>query len=325
MKIPEDQVAEAVKIWGYTPREARFLWLVTAFGGHFIREQYRLYCDLDRGKTDQTLSDKLLHLAHVTGGWKWGRKRQTFRYHVHARPLYRVFGRENSSHRKPTASNATIAIRVATLDFVLGELEPDYLLTDQDRLGYLKASHGITDASLIPSRTYPARGSKGTTPAVTVPFPDRFPMSVLNGTVTFSFVDAPDDGLQPFETHLVRYAPLIQALKTPARFVFISGIEAKIARAEGAFRAALATPQQQLTPELLRYFTLEDHFVRKDFTGLRKRDYDERLDLAKQFGGSEYRKLFDRWRSGTITPESSTNPQAQPPSFSTFHARSLDA
>jgi hypothetical protein len=323
MKIPEEAVRFAVQAWGYTPREAQFLWIVTAFSGHFIREQYARSAELERGWADHHLAETLLKNGHTTGAYAWGKNRRTQRYHIHARALYRAFGRENSNHRKATTSNSTIAVRIAALDFVLQEVQADYLLSDQDRLQYLREAHGITDQSLIPSRTYPARGPKGTTPAVTVPFPDRFPMSVSNDTVTFSFIDAPDDSLQPFEAHVARYAPLMAALKTPARFVFVSGIGPKIERAEKVFRSVLAQPEEALSPELLRHFTLEERFLRKDFDGLHKRDYDERADLAKAFAGAHYKKLFERWRSGGMASHTSSNTTPYTPSFLTVDAPSL--
>jgi hypothetical protein len=326
MKIPEQQIEEACRIWGYTPKEARFLWIVTAFGGHFIRAQYRRHTDTARGREDQALCEKLLGHGHVAGAYPWGNQQRTDRYHVYGRPLYRVFGRENSSNRKAPASNSTIAVRVATLDFVLGEQDADYLLTDSDRIAFLRDVHGIADTSLIPTRIYPPRGRGSATPEARVLFPDRFPMSVAaDGTVTFSFVDAPEDSLQPFETHLARYAPLADALKGPVRVVFVSGVASKLARAETAFRRVWGSPGEEISAELLRYFELEDRFLRKDYVGLRKRDYDERADLAKRFAGEQNRKLFDRWRSGGVARRIEGDLPAVPPAFSAVRAGSLDA
>jgi hypothetical protein len=324
MRIPEEEVRYAVQAWGYTPREAQFLWIVTAFSGHFLREQYRRYCDISRGKADHGFAERLLRNAHVAGVYAWGKNRRTQRYHVHAKALYRAFGRENSNHRKAPSGNATITVRIAALDFVLSELEPEYLLSVEERLGYLRDVQGVSEGHLIPSRSYPPRGPKGTTPAVSVPFPDRFPMSVASdGTPTFSFIDVPDDGLQPFEAHLVRYAPLLAALKTPARFAFVSGVETKLARAERCFSSVLEGPREPLSTELLRYFALEDRFLRQDFAGLRKRDYDEHCDLAKQFAGPRYRKLFELWRSGVLAQDGSSSGGVGMPSFVAVHAPSL--
>ena len=209
MRIPEDEIREASETWGYTPREAQFLFLVTAFGGHFIREQYNRFIGVGTGTPDQVLCRKLLATGHAPAAFVWGRRHRTDRYHVSGRALYRTFGRENSTNRKAPKSNSTIAVRIAMLDLVLSEPDAEYFLSDQDRLGYLRDVHGIDDPALVPHRVYPARGPQGTTPPVSVPFPDRFPMGVASdGTPTFTFVDAPDDGLQPFETHVARYAEI---------------------------------------------------------------------------------------------------------------------
>ncbi len=326
MKIPEEEIALAMQAWGYTRRDAEFLWIVTAFSGHFVREQYRRYCDVCRGKADHGFAERLLKNGHVAGVYAWGTNRRTQRYHVHARALYRAFGRENSNHRKAPASNATIAVRLAALDFVLGEPDAHYLLSDEERLAYLQHVHGVTSPHLVPSRTYPPRGAKGTTPAVTVPFPDRFPMSVdADGTATFTFIDVPDDSLQPFEAHVARYAPLLSSLKAPARFVFVSAVESKRVRAQGVFLSAFARPAAEMTPELVRYFELEERFSRQDLAGMRKRDYDERADLAKEYSGPDYRKLFDLWRSGGVRGEITSSSTQVSPSFATADAPSLHA
>ncbi len=325
MRIPEEEVQFAVQAWGYTPREARFLWIVTGFSGHFIREQYARFAEVGRGRPDHDLAEKLLTTGHCPAAYAWGNRQRTQRFHVQGRPLYRAFGRENSNHRKATTSNSTIAVRIAALDFVLGELEARYFLTVEERLAYLRETHGVTDPALIPTRAYPARGARGTTPAQVVAFPDRVPMSVRDdGTVTFSYVDAPDDGLQPFETHVARYAPLLSALRTSYRFVFVSGIRPKIERAESVFRAGLSQADEPLTPELLRYFSLEDRFLRQDFEGMRKRDFDERVDLAKKYEAPAYQKLFPRWRAGQVHASRSTSVPRNEGSFEGVYACSLD-
>jgi hypothetical protein len=325
MQVPEDPIRQACETWGYTPREAQFLWLVTAFGGHFIREQYNRFIGVGTGTPDQVLCRKLLSTGHAAAAFVWGRRHRTDRYHVCGRALYRVFGRENSTNRKAPKSNSAIAVRVAMLDLVLAEPDVEFLLSDQDRLDYLRDIHGITDPSLVPTRVYPARGPLGTTPATNVLFPDRFPMGIAKDkTPAFSFVDAPEDGLQPFETHVARYAPLLLALKTRARFVFVSGVETKIARAQVAFRRAFEAPPQEITALLLRYFTLEDRIRRKDFAGLLKRDYVERAELANRFTGARYESLFERWRSGGHPGEGTTPLHVEAPEFSTLSAPSLD-
>ena len=119
--------------------------------------------------------------------------------------------------------------------------------------------------------------------------------------------------------------PSPAALKTPVRFVFVSGVPSKIARSEEVFRRVCGAPDEEIPADLLRYFELEERFLRKDYAGLRKRDYDERADLAKRFSGEQYRKLFDRWRSGGVAQGRQADRPTVAPAFSTFLAESLDA
>jgi hypothetical protein len=326
MEIPRDHISAAIETFGYAEREARFLWTVTAISGHFLRAQWRQFADVDgRGRTDQQLIDRLLSNGHATGY----AYRNVQLYHVTSRPLYRTFGRENSNHRRQP-SGTLIAQRLGALDYVIAHQDAQYLLTEADLTSYFRDQHSVTDTTVLPERTYPARGSSR--PAVHVYFPDRFPLTTTGNETVFTYLDAPADSFVPFRTHLRTYGPLFAALKDSWRFVYVSGKEYKLAEAERVFRETLAATAQAAgttDPDLLRYFDLELRVERKEFATLRKAHLEERARLKERYDAPKYRTLYEQWRrkdSSSPDPDTAkppTDPLIRCAGFLTFKAASL--
>jgi hypothetical protein len=326
MEIPKEHITAAVETFGYSEREGSFLWTVTAFSGHFLRAQWRQFAGVDsRGKADQQLIDRLLSNGHATGY----AYRNVQLYHVTSKPLYRTFGRENSNHRRQPSA-ALITQRLGALDYVIAHQDSQYLLTEADLTRYFREEHGVSDAMVLPKRTYPARGS--TRPPVDVFFPDRSPLQAAGKETVFTYIDAPADSFVPFRTHLRTYAPLFAALKDSWRFVFVSGKQHKLAEAERVFRetlAASAQPPDAMDPDLLRYFDLEMRVERKEFATLRKAHLEERARLKERYDAPKYRTLYEQWRrkgSSTLdpdTPKPPTDILIRCAAFVTFKAASL--
>ena len=319
MKIPEDEVQAAVEAFGYSPREARFLWLVTAFSGHLLRSQWLRFAHIPPGRGAQQLLDRLLDNGHASAYDHHGHHR----YHVFGKPLYRIFGRENSNHRRrPSAS--LLSQRLGSLDFALANLDADFLLTEAERKAFCQESLGITDPGVLPRRTYFMHGKRG--PATDVSFPDRFPMAGNAQEVVFTYADSPLDTLVSFRTHLLFYAPLFAALRTPWRFVFISGREYKIRAAERVFCDSLSRLSSLGSgtndPDLLRYFELELRVEKKEWDTLLKAELLERANLKARYSAPKYGRLYEEWRAGKLTParETASTPLSHLREFSTFLA-----
>jgi hypothetical protein len=323
--MEKEHITAAVEMFGYSEREARFLWTVTAFSGHFLRAQWRDFAGIDSyGKADQQLIDRLLANGHATGY----AYRSVQLYHVTSKPLYRTFGRENSNHRRQPSSTL-ITQRLGALDYVIAHQDSQYLLTEADRTDYFRDRHGVIDTTLLPERSYPPRGS--TRPPVHVFFPDRFPLTTAGSETVFTYIDAPADSFVPFRTHLCAYRPLFAALKDSWRLVYVSGKQHKLAEAERVFRETLrSAPVADATdPDLLRLFDLELRVERKEFATLRKAHLEERARLKERYDAPKYRTLYEQWRrrgSSTVDPDTAktpTDPLIRCAAFSTFKAPSL--
>jgi hypothetical protein len=322
MQIPEEHVQAAVEAFGYSPREARFLWLVTAFSGHLLRSQWCRFASIPLGRGAQQLLDRLLDNGHANAYDHNGHHR----YHVFGKPLYRVFGRENSNHRRrPSAT--LLSQRLGSLDFALANLDVPFLLTEAERRSFCEETLGIADPAVLPRRTYYMHGKRG--PATDVLFPDRFPMAGDSREVVFTYADSPLDSLVSFRSHLRLYGPLLSALRTPWRFVFISGRDYKIKAAERVFHDTLAGTSPSLhgtsDPDLLRYFELELRVEKKEWATLLQTELVDRANLKARYSAPKYAQLYDEWRAGKLqpAPEPLSSPLAHLREFSTFLAPTL--
>src|SRR5262249_7882251 len=122
-----------VDAFGYTEREARFLYLVATFGGHFFRAQYLRFCNISRaGSPDSALVRKLVDHGHATA-YEWDSRK--VRFHLTHRRVYRLLGSEHTTNRKQS-SNALINVRLAGLDSLLDNIESNFLADEQQRVRF---------------------------------------------------------------------------------------------------------------------------------------------------------------------------------------------
>ena len=64
MIIPEDKI-EALKVFGYTEEEARFLYLVAIHSGYFLARQFLGFVGAKRGYRSHSLNQKLISQSHA--------------------------------------------------------------------------------------------------------------------------------------------------------------------------------------------------------------------------------------------------------------------
>src|SRR5258708_40187173 len=98
MKIQQEAM-EDVAQFGYTPREAEFLYIVAVHSGFFLQRQFTQFVDVaGRGPATYFIK-KAIQKQHVREHLP---ERGTQKiYHVFSRSLYAAFGKENSRHRRP--------------------------------------------------------------------------------------------------------------------------------------------------------------------------------------------------------------------------------
>src|SRR5215472_8349703 len=106
MNIPQEKT-EALKAFGYTEAEARFLYIVATHSGYFLARQFLNFVGAKRG----------------------------YRTHSLAQKLYARIGHENLRNRRRHRLEA-IRTRLLGLDFILANQEYQYLETEGEKVAY---------------------------------------------------------------------------------------------------------------------------------------------------------------------------------------------
>jgi hypothetical protein len=199
---------EAVREFGFTERQARFLVHVLVFSGVFLERQYRAFTGLVHGqKTHDFLTD-LIRRGYATAITPGALHRGRF-YHLHYKPLYEAIGEADNRHRRP-ASLGRVVERLMLLDAVLAERRYDWLGTERDKRAYFTAAleHPFPD-DWYPHVTFRSGGEQ-----TTRFFPDKLPIGTpLGGERRHLFLylatrEIPMD----FRVFLLHHAELLKAV-----------------------------------------------------------------------------------------------------------------
>ena len=294
MTFDDDRLA-ALRAYGYTDRESRFLYLVATHSGYFLANHFVRFIDSGHGWAVNTFITKALEKRHIrqelhsTTGAK--------RYHLYARALYRAIGKEHSRNRKRHTVRR-INVRLYALRFVLDHLSFDYLEEEPDKVDYFINVHELSQA-LLPARTYAPRNGSGKEP-VTRYFVDRFPLLLTEErTPVFTFIDERETTTQAFRTHVLQHLALLQALPVPSKMIFVSPVRHKFPDAERIFSRLLSSNSHGVIDhELLNYFDLRHRWEADDLKGFSKEMFRQRIDGEKRYSTPYYEELYRKWLAG---------------------------
>jgi len=125
---------QAVRGFGFTERQARFLVHVLVYSGVFLERQYCAFARIAHGQKTHDFLKTLTDRRYVTVITP-GRVHQGRLFHVQYKPLYEAIGETNNRHRKP-ASTGRFVERLMLLDAVLADTDYTWLGTEQDKLAY---------------------------------------------------------------------------------------------------------------------------------------------------------------------------------------------
>ena len=151
---------DALKAFGYTEEEARFLYIVATHSGYFVARQFLAFTEAHWGKRTTTFWDKL-HTRNTPGPSAFPKSGVI--YHLFSRRLYRQIGRENLRNRREHEIEF-IRQRIAILDFVLANQQRTYLETEPEKVRYFCDQLKVPN-HFLPAKTYhgqrdlPAHGS----------------------------------------------------------------------------------------------------------------------------------------------------------------------
>lgn len=301
---------ERIQCLGYSPDEARFLYLAATHSGYFVRRQFTDLLEIRSGGTAARFIEKLLHFQDAS---VIHFRRDRHVYHLRSGRLYsRVGDRENANRH--VHAPLTVKRKLMTLDFVLSHQGRYFLNTDSEKVQYFSQTRAIPDERL-PARRYVSRGA--CKPLVRH-FTDKLPIYVDAGDVQSPSTATPsqpdmvhvgyiDDGaetLDGFGTFLKQYHPLFVQLGS-FEVVYVAANSRWTDGAERVFRELYPTDGTttfgDIDPEqarMLDYFEVRRKKEKKEFKGLTtERILQHRIE-KEQFAGSEFEQLYQAWLAG---------------------------
>ena len=159
---------EALRYFGYTEEEARFLCLVATHSGYFTCQQFLQFIGTKPGKRSVAFARKMVEKKHASSK-EYLRHGRVF--HLFSRNLYEAIGRENVRFRR-VHSTEYIRTRLIALDFILGNQDFTYLESEEQKLSFFCNQLGINNKTL-PHKRYSGAIKENFTNHY---FVDKFPM-----------------------------------------------------------------------------------------------------------------------------------------------------
>jgi hypothetical protein len=294
------EYVEAIERYGYTPTEARFLYLVATHSGYFTQQQFFNFAGVHRGGMGTRLTAKALQHGHIRTARL---ARHTLIYNLFARPFYASIDKDNLRNRR-RLSDELIRTRLLILDFVLAHPDHDYLETEQEKVRYFHETIDLPLA-LLPHRTY--KGAKSQSETLRY-FVDRFPIFLNHlepgsdpSVPVLVYCDFAGNSLVGFISYLENYRPLLRCL--PAfEMVYAAPNPRKLHRAEAFSTRQYASPPPVDTQHLCRYFTVRQLWESHKHGSLTRADRDLLRDGDKRYQGHLFDQTYRDWITKGLTP-----------------------
>jgi len=296
MKISDQHLA-AIQTLGYTPDEARFLYIVATYSGYFVPRQFLAFTGSKGGKRSSHFTEKLESRGHVT----WREFERVGVYHLFSKTLYRQIDREDLRNCR-RHSTEFVRTRLLVLDFVLANQCYDYLETEQQKVRHFCDQLRVSRDAL-PSKMY--RHITRTEPTLRY-FVDGFPLFLDPGhcaeqpILTFSFVDPGLASLAAFTHHLRAYGRLFGQLPG-FRYIYISDSPVHFVPAADAFSALVTAPPEP--SDLVRYFRVRREWEGHRYTALTHDDLEALNQGRQRFPDSVFNDLYARWLAADMPAE----------------------
>jgi len=297
MNIREQDLA-AIETLGYTPEEARFLYIVATHSGYFQPRQYVASNGLAWGKRVQRLTEKLESRGHVT----WREYQDVGGvYHLFSKTLYRRIEKTDLRNRR-RHSIEYIRTRLLLLDFILENPQHQYFETETDKLAYFSGQR-VIPKEVLPVKRYET--ASGAPPTLRY-FVDKFPLfldcSASPGSplVSLSYVDSGQASLAGFAHHLQKYARLFSCLGD-FTFLYIADSTANFAKARECFGSLVtARAGKDLAQEVTAYFERRRAWERKEYAQLSTEDLEALQAAKERFASEELEQLYGAWSSHEV-------------------------
>lgn len=295
MKILPEHI-KALRGFGYTESEARFLCIVATHSGYFTPRHFAEFSGNKAGRATHTFTKRILARKHANERRYQNNARV---YHLTHRRIYQALDMENIRNRR-AHSFEFIKTRLAILDFILGHLDYDYFEGEFDKVQYFQEQFQIRPQEM-PGRTYSGANQ---VPDTIRYFVDKFPLFLDSTTpaqplVSLTYIDPGFGNLSAFRTHLRSYSIFLSRLPRFA-FLFASPNVRLFPKAERLFAQEINPRPGELSAQVTRYFRLRSAWDAKRYEALSNDDL-EFLNHARQcFSGELFESTYRKWQSGTL-------------------------
>ena len=148
MKIKTEDIS-ILKSFGYTGREAGFLYLVAIHSGYFTQCQFNEFGSIKPGGIATALTNKLVARGHAS---EHRYQNNAHVFHFNYKGMYSAIDREDLRNRRAHTFEY-MKSRLAILDFVLCHLQHEYLEDEAEKVQYFEDKFQIQRKDM-PGRTY---------------------------------------------------------------------------------------------------------------------------------------------------------------------------
>ena len=283
MHFPPERLT-ALRAFGYTEAEARFLYLVAAHSGYFTLRQFLQFTQAKSGKRNAKLVAKLFGLGHASAR-RYTRRNLVFQ--LRSRQIYVALGKDHLRHRRDHELRH-IKTRLLALDFVLAIPEESYFETPEEKRRYFIENFNADESLFLPTN----KGGGG------ISFSEGFPLCLAYlppdflPVVTFTYLDVEHRNLDAYLTHLRTYRPLFWLLPT-FQFLYVSTASGLPNEAGQMFSFLV---EGKGLADLARYFDLETKWEREQYGRLSEADVLFLSEGKKRFSGQIIERLYYLWK-----------------------------
>ncbi|MBP7621093.1 MAG: hypothetical protein KA745_09015 [Gemmatimonadales bacterium] len=276
----------AIKSFGFTDRQARFLVAVMLHGGVCVERQYCRFAGIAHGQKAHDFFKKLVDRGHASNTTPGALHAGRF-YHVHQKTLYRAIGETDNRNRKPVSYPAAIE-RLMLLDAVLAEPQLTWLGSTHDKLSYFTDWPSQLRTEALPHLSFGQ-------PKVIRYFPDKLPIGVhRDGRAEVFLYLVTRSSPVDFRAFLDRHFRLWRALhRWELRVLLPRPFWSEQAAYERAFYEQLATPISLSESQELAWLFGERRRLAETGTA----SSDARFRTAEQrFRAPRFSWLYRSWR-----------------------------
>ena len=281
---------DAIRALGYSEQESRFLYLVATHSGYFVARQFLGFTG-GRSRQRTSLFWTKLQASQHARIYRFTQSGTV--YHLSSQKIYRQIGLENLPNRRGHEFEY-ICTRIAGLDFVLGNLDNQYLETESDKVAYFCSELNIPTHHL-PAKSYAAK----TTVRY---FADRYPMFIPRApaarTVVFTYLQGSEASVAGFAHHLRSYMPLFRQL-AEFKFLFLAHTDCYFDKAHELFRDLVTIPlEPNPADDLLRYFKIRKAWDLAEYASVTEGDLMFHNLAKEHFRGARVEHFYRTWKVG---------------------------